>query len=300
MKKAEQKKESLRKHHKKELVETVSTLKKFARQFTVEGEPGFDPKTFFNVTKLSLLRILRGNRQQKVRLILKCLMTRIDLKTGEETRVEAAFHSETKIDLSGTNEKKLLDIMIEEALEKMAQFQRRGSNRRFAKVLKLELHFVDFVPLKGNSWVPLPEAISKKKAVINMKNEDDECCKWCVTRALNPVDKNAERITQKLRKQAEELNWKAIEFPMEVDKIEKFEKNNPIVSVNVFYLDGSVHPLRISEMEREHNIDLLLIEKDGKKHYCLIKNLGRLLSKQVAKDKKPNVFCRRCFEPLPK
>ena len=48
-------------------------------------------------------------------------------------------------------------------------------------------------------------------------------------------------------------------------------------------------------MEREHNIDLLLIEKDGKKHYCLIKNLSRLLSKQVAKDKKPKVFCRRCL-----
>ena len=29
-----------------------------------------------------------------------------------------------------------------------------------------------------------------------MKNEDDECFKWSVTRALNPVDKNAERITK--------------------------------------------------------------------------------------------------------
>ena len=38
-------------------------------------------------------------------------------------------------------------------------------------------------------------------------------------------------------------------------------------------------------METEHNIDLLLIEKDGKKHYCLIKNLSRLLSKQVSKIK---------------
>ena len=85
-----------------------------------------------------------------MKLILKCLMKIIDLKTGDETRVEAAFHSETTSNLSGTNEKKLLDIMIEEALENMAQFQRRGSNWRFAEVLKLELHFVDFVPLKGN------------------------------------------------------------------------------------------------------------------------------------------------------
>ena len=141
-----------------------------------------------------------------MKLILKCLMKIIDLKTGEETRVEAAFHSETTSNLSGTNEKKLLDIMIEEALENTAQFQRKGSNWRFAEVLKLELHFVDFVPLKGNFWIPLPEAISKKKAIINMNNEDDECFKLCVTRALNPVDKNAERITQKLRKQAEQLN----------------------------------------------------------------------------------------------
>ena len=133
-----------------------------------------------------------------MKLILKCLMKKIDLKTGEETRVEAAFHSETKVNLSGTNEKKLLDIMIEEALENMAQFQRRGSNWRFAEVLKLELHFVDFVPLKGNSWIPLPESISQNRAFINMKNEDDKCFKWCVTRALNPVDKNTERITQKL------------------------------------------------------------------------------------------------------
>ena len=86
MKKAEQKKKSLRKLHRKELVEKALTLKKFARQFTVEGEPGFDSKAFFNVTKLSLLRILRENRQQKVKLILKCLMTRIDLKTGEQKR----------------------------------------------------------------------------------------------------------------------------------------------------------------------------------------------------------------------
>ena len=153
--KAEEKKKELRKLHEKELVETASALKKFARQFTVGREPGFDPKSFFNVVKQSLLQILRENRQQNVKLILKCLMKKIDLKTGEETRVEAAVHSETEINLSGTNEKKLLNVMIEEALENMAQFQRRGSNRRFAEVLKLELHPVDFAPLKGNSWIPL-------------------------------------------------------------------------------------------------------------------------------------------------
>ena len=67
----------------------------------------------------------------------------------------------------------------------MAKFQRRGSGWRF----------VEFSPLKGNSWIPLPEKIAKKKAIVNMKNEDNECFKWCVTRALNPVKNHPERIT---------------------------------------------------------------------------------------------------------
>ena len=86
----------MRKRHEKELVETESALKKFARQFTVDGKPGFHPKSFFNVTKRSLLRILRENRGVKVKLILKCLMKKNDLKTGEETRQEAALHEPSR------------------------------------------------------------------------------------------------------------------------------------------------------------------------------------------------------------
>ena len=222
-------------------------------------------------------------------------MNRIDLKTGEETKTEAAFHSEIKKNYPKTNEKKILKSMIEEVLENMVKFQRRGSNWRFGEILKLELHLVDFVPLKGNSWIPLPEEIAKKKAVINMKNEDNECFKWCVTRALNPIKIHPERITQKLRKQAEELNWKGIGFPMEVAKIDRFEKNNPNISIYVFYLDGSVQPLRISEEERKNNIDLLLIEQDGKKYYCLMNSLSRLLSKQATKHDGALVLCQRCL-----
>ena len=59
-----------------------------------------------------------------------------------------------------------------------------------------------------------------------MKNEDDECFKWCSTRALNPKEIHPERITQELRKQSEELNWKDMEFSVELDKIRVFEKIN--------------------------------------------------------------------------
>ena len=132
LKEKEQKKSALNKLNEKELVEIKSALNKFAKQFTVDGEPDFDPKSFFNATRKSILKILRENRQQKVKLILKCLMNRIDLKTGEETKTEAVFHSEIKKNYASTNEKKILKSMIEEVLENMAKFQRRGDLKRFS------------------------------------------------------------------------------------------------------------------------------------------------------------------------
>jgi len=78
--------------------------------------------------------------------------------------------------------------------------------------------------LKGKDYIDLIKILKSKKAIINMKNEDDQCFKWCVTRALNPVNKNPQRITPDLRKQAEKLNWNNINFPASFKDIRTFEK----------------------------------------------------------------------------
>ena len=88
--------------------------------------------------------------------------------------------------------------------------------------------------------------------MINMDNEDDECFKWAVTRALNPVETNPGRVWKKkkndvdetLRKQSEQLNWNGIEFPTPCSErfSRKFENNND-VSILVFgYSDNSIIP----------------------------------------------------------
>ena len=130
-----------------------------------------------------------------------------------------------------------------------------------------------------------------------MQNEDNQCFKWCVARALNPVKRVAERITKILRVQAKELNWNGITFPMLCTDtaIGRFEKQNTSISVNVFgaVVKGNhyiVYPHRISKAhERKHEIDLLLVseEEEGsscpKQHYCIIKSLSRLVSSQISK-----------------
>ena len=79
--------------------------------------------------------------------------------------------------------------MKEAFLESLAKFQRQGSNWRFHSVLSLDLHTVKYVPLGGSSYIPLPKFLAEKKAIINLKNKDDECFKWAIIRALNVVEK---------------------------------------------------------------------------------------------------------------
>ena len=67
--------------------------------------------------------------------------------------------------------------MKENVLESLAKFQRQGSNWRFRSVLSLAIHMVKKVPLGGLSYIPLPRFLAAKKAIINLKNEDDECFK---------------------------------------------------------------------------------------------------------------------------
>ena len=95
-------------------------------------------------------------------------------------------------------------------LESKASFLNRGSGWRFVSVEKLDIPFARYVPFRGASYIPLPEKLASKKTIVNMQNRDVECFKWCITRSLNPVDRDSERITTTLREQAHQLDWTGI------------------------------------------------------------------------------------------
>ena len=193
-------------------------------------------------------------------------MQRTNLRTGEIVEVDAEFHSEIETNLKGKDENKLFDKIIARIGEVLANFQRSGSNWVFVSINQLEIHMADWKPISGSSCIPLPKKIKNKGAVINMKNEDNQCFKWCVVRALNPVEKNSERITKELKDQSERLDWSGLRFPVDLKQIKIFEKFNSQLSINVFGFEESVYPLRIPETKKRINIDLLLISDEEKQH----------------------------------
>ena len=148
------------------------------------------------------------------------------------------------------------------------------------------------------SYIPLPEWIKNKKAIVNIKNKDDKCFLWCILRYLYPKERDEERIKD-LEKYEFSLNTKGITFPMNINNINKFEKLNPsLPGINVFSVDdkNTIYPLREAKRDCKNTIDLFLHEEDGVSHYSLIKNFHRLIRKQKTKSLNGKIFiCKRCF-----
>ena len=114
--------------------------------------------------------------------------------------------------------------------------------------MSLDLHTVKYEPLGGSSYIPLPDFLAAKKAIINIKTEDDECFKWAITVALNPVEiKQSERIDRKLRETSKILNYVSLKFLVNLIDINNFENHKFSISVNLFGYEKMVYPLRISE-----------------------------------------------------
>ena len=243
-----------------------------------------------------MIRVLRDNRNTKVKLIPKCYL---DFSTRNEIK-PADFHSGIEVNLDGTNEEDLYDTMVDRVLENIAKFMAMGSDVRFHSIILLELHTVSYKPLRGETYIYVPKELADKKAIINIQNKDNKCFLWCVLRALNPDEKNPQRLDKKLMGKENTLNIEGIDYPVSLKDLGKFEKQNPTISITEFGYEGKrVYLLRNGiNTGRDYDVILMLIEEGGVKHYCLVKSINRLLSSQETSGKRKQHFCLSCLNPF--
>ena len=153
-----------------------------------------------------------------------------------------------------------------------------------------------YKPLNGSSYIELPtELRNPKKGLINIKNKDDECFRWCHIRHLNTQEKDHQRIKKDDKKMINEMNYDGIDFPVSQNHYNKIKKQNSI-RINVFgYENGQPFPIHISKETFEDQMNLLLITKDEKKHYVLIKDFKAFMYNQ-SKHKERKHFCMYCLQ----
>ena len=280
-------------------VKSKSALKGTAKEYTIDGIADYDVKSFLDRVRPQIINLLTENRQVIVQFVLTCNMKRVDMKTGEVITNPAHFWSNGEKNIESTDVDNLYSTSKDKMIEAMSSYQSQGSNWRLKSVEKLVMKTIAYKPLRGKSYIPLPPILASKKAIINIKNKDDRCFEYCVARALNPVEKNSERVTEELRKHVAELCMTDIEFPVAVDAIVygRFEKNNN-VNINVFGYEekDGVFPLYISISTHDRVVDLLLISDGNKKHYCLIKNFNKLMARRTEKNHSSMHYCKRCLQ----
>ena len=165
------------------------------------------------------------------------------------------------------------------------------------------IHTVEFNPNKGSSYILLPDWISNKKAIVNIKNKDEKFFIWCILRYLYPRERDDNQLKD-LKKYEFSLNTKGISFPINLNDISKFEKLNPsIPGINVLSVNDKkdFYPLRMAERDCLNSIDLFLYEEDGVLHYTLIKNFNRLFKSQLTKSHNGLFYiCKKCFSHFTK
>ena len=163
------------------------------------------------------------------------------------------------------------------------KFTNNESGWILESVISLSVNIAKYAPLKGSSYIELPKYLTDKKAIINVKNEDNKCLKWALLSALHPVGKNSDRVS-KYKPYENELNFAGVGFPVTLKDIPKVEKQNNL-TINVFGYASVIHPLYLTKDLTKDPINLLLIAevKNGKvfSHYCWIRDFDKLCHDQT-------------------
>ena len=114
-----------------------------------------------------------------------------------------------------------------------------------------------------------------------MKNNDNECFRWCHIRHLNQQNKDKQRIKKVDKEYIEKLDYQGIEFPVTIKQINKIESQNSI-NINVFgYEKKQPYAVYVTKEKYEDCMNLLLITEENKSHYILIKDFNKFMYNQT-------------------
>ena len=193
----------------------------------------------------------------------------------------------------------LLSEAKEEIKEKLENFVKHKSGGVVEKIEKVYLNIAKYSTFKGSSYIDLPPYYKNKKAMINVKNNDNQCFKWAILSALlhDKINTNHEK-TSSYKKYENNLDFSGISFPTPISEISKFEKRYEI-AINVYGNNEDNNSIIVHRISRESKnikrIHLFLLKNpDGNSHYMWIKNFGRLLHDQTKHDGK-KYPCERCL-----
>ena len=170
-------------------------------------------------------------------------------KEGEVITKTVFFNSKTNVILNKDDVSEMQQNASSQIINKIGNWLSEGSGWRIFSVDRHYVNLIQYTPLHGSNYIALPQELrNAKKGLINIKNKDNECFRWCHLAKVysEKVKSNRERISH-YKKYVDTLNYDGIKFPVSIKQIPKIEEQNNI-SINVIGYENKQHfPLFVSK-----------------------------------------------------
>jgi len=195
----------------------------------------------------------------------------------EKTEVKIIhYSSKSKLIMNKTDINQIINDYLDGYRSK---FNTTGYNS-IISIVKMDLFIAKVQTLNGKSYKELPDFIKNKKAIINIKNDDNLCFLYSVLCGLKTPANHPERVSH-YKNRLNELSYKDEDFKdgMSVHKIRFFEKRNNL-NINVYSLEdkNSIIPVYISSNKETEYPLIHLFYYDN--HYSYVNNFNRLMGEQ--------------------
>ena len=213
--------------------ELNQALKCHAKSYEIELQDNLNPLNHFTKTRPlteshleDLLKTMKGFKFIET-LEVTFEKDTIDSKTGKRASIykTAFFNGKAKTITKPNDIEPELNKSRQEILNVINKWVSEGSGWVIDRIDSHYINVTLYKPLNGSSYLELPTELgNSKKGLINMKNEDEECFRWCHIRHLNPKTKYPERIKKEDKKMINELNYDGIDLPLSQKHYNKVEK----------------------------------------------------------------------------
>ena len=256
---------------------------------------------FFQKTKNNFIGVTREEVQylKSVKAQYGLLVRFSANRNGEVEHMEHYFNRMKPIVFNEHNIDTINHIFnqfVDELRGEIESWSERGSGWVIDEILEAIINVAQYQPLNGASYIPLPEKLKNKKAIVNIQNIDNQCLRWAIRAALFPPPRGVKVSRPSSYPINNGLNFEGIDFPTPVSQIDRLESQNPNLAINVFGWDKEqviVH--RISEKEGNiPRINLMLTKQGENTHYSYVKRLTALLYDQNRHNESKH-FCERCL-----
>ena len=172
-------------------------LKGFTKSYEIDLKTDRDALVQLQNTRLTISKLFNTilNNTKGFKFVETLKVTFVKRKDDDNMYKPAYFNSRAQIVINPNDFIPSLQLSQQQILNGIAVWLSEGSGWTIRSLDELYIKTVVYDSLKGSSYIPLPvELRNSSRGLVNLKNEDNECFRWCHIRYLNPQEKNPQRI----------------------------------------------------------------------------------------------------------